>query len=182
MNKIWSWLKKYWKWIIGIVSIIGIIIGLLTLIVNFLTWQFPKNYNTSVTPSVSNTSSTINIKKITFEGDVFNLIDQIGKFPTKLDQESEYNKYIGLIVSSTGYITNIFPKQSDLEQHYYYNVVINKDTSSDQVFPPTIFCKLDDSWQIKINSIVVPYRTNFNGRIIGPYESDFIFLDNCELY
>jgi hypothetical protein len=118
-------------------------------------------------PSISYKSYEIS----SCNGSVYRLKDELNSQSTTLAQQEYYKKRVGLKVSEDGYITNVYKFAG-------YHVTINESSSSTST---SISCAFDNSWDQKIQTLNIPYKTSFTGIISGSYILPVIELSGCEL-
>ena len=118
----------------------------------------------------------ISIDKNTLQEDIFNLnkdLSKIGKEKWKPDVDSYVSKYMGLKVSSTGYMHDLYTQKNSI------SVAIAKSNSQ---FPTNVvICNFDYSWEKSLLILKKNQGVNFSGTIAN-YSLGEIILKNCSLY
>ena len=139
-----------------------VIITILGLAIAYFAWQYPKNpENKYGTGAMEVDNSKI------FKGSIFDLAIQLKSEKVKLNRVQMATKNNGLIVRESGYVTDL-----SLSNKTYYINIAPFATSSD-----FIICKFNENWGKTLQSIKIPEKINFEGKINTDF--DAIVLTDC---
>lgn len=128
------------------------------------------------------TEASATDKRILFEGDIYELPKEADQFTTTIDKSNHFKDFEGLVVESVGFITDI----NEPAMNFFgagpavivYHVRIDNTEDKDG---PNILCAFDESWGQKLETLNVPYESQYSGIIAEVRLSGAVLLDKCQL-
>ncbi|RJR31480.1 hypothetical protein C4569_01980 [Candidatus Parcubacteria bacterium] len=190
-------LPLWLKYTVAIVTILGVVWAIVWGIFTYVGQQV-NGVNTSQTnqqhlgngdnvagdKNIYNGSTASDIttdKKVLYEGNIFNLSLEAENLKTSIEKENYFKKFVGLLVNTNGYITDIYDPGNNTFggiAGIYYQVRIDDTEHKDT---PYIMCAFDASWGKKLESLNVPFETEFTATIDNVQPGSRVWLYNCVL-